>query len=98
MALPDIGRLWSFARKIEELLDLQTKTRESLQVIDERLRAIENRMTKLEAEQTQIITEARSAATAAASMLAGGIVSDTVTRMTRLEGRTEQLEIRRLPP
>jgi phage shock protein A len=98
MALPSIGSLWTLARKVEDLLALQTKVRESLVVIDERLKALENRMTKLEAEQTQIITEARSASTAAATMIVGNVISDTVTRITRLEGRTDQFEGRRVPP
>ncbi len=72
--------------------------RESLQIVDERLKALEGRMIRLEAEQTQIITEARSAATAASTMVAGNVISDVVTRITRLERRPDRIERRRLPP
>jgi hypothetical protein len=51
-------------------------------------------MTELEARQVQIFTEARNAAIVAAS----GVISDAVTRITRLETRAEQLEQQRLPP
>ena len=55
-------------------------------------------MLRLESDQRQLITEARSAATTAATAIAGAIIADAVTRITRLEGRSEQLERRRLPP
>jgi hypothetical protein len=98
MAVAPFRGLWSLARKVEDLFELQGKVRESLSIIDERLRALENRLLKLESEQSQIITAAGAAATGAASVIAGGIISDTVTRITRLEGRTEQLETRLVLP
>jgi len=98
MALSDFGRLWSLARKVEDLFKLQTDVRAALDIIDGRLRSIESRIVKLESEQTQIITEARSAATAASTVFVANVVSETVTRITRLEGRADQLEARRLPP
>ena len=98
MALPSISGLWTFARRIEDLFALHKAVQASLQVIEQRLKALEDRMLKLEADERQVVTEARSASTAAATMVAGAIVSDTVTRITRLEGRTDQLEQRRLPP
>jgi hypothetical protein len=55
-------------------------------------------MLRLEAEQTQLVTEARSAATVASTVVAGGIISDAVTRITRLEARADQIEQGRLPP
>ena len=88
MALSDIGRAWTFARKIEDLLELQQKTSESLAIIDQRLKALEDRMTRIEARQEQVFTEARNAAT----VMASGIIADAVTRITRLEGRADQLE------
>jgi len=98
MTLSEFGRLWSLARKVEDLFNLQTDVRAAPNLIEEQLRAIENRMTRLETEQTQIITEARSAASAASTVIVAGVISDTVTRITRLEGRADQLEARRLPP
>jgi hypothetical protein len=53
------ARLWTIARKIEDLLELQGKTRVALETIEARLRSLEDRMTHLEAGQEQIITEAR---------------------------------------
>jgi hypothetical protein len=97
VALSDVGRLWTLARKIEDLLALHGKVAASLQIIDQRLKALEDRLLRLETEQGQIVTEARSAATAASTAIAGAIISDTVTRITRLEGRADQLEALRLP-
>jgi phage shock protein A len=98
MAIGAIGSLWSLARRVEDLFQLQTKVRDSLEIIDARLRAIEDRVIRLEAEQRQIIIEARSAASAASTMIVGNVISDAVTRITRLEGRAEQLERRRFAP
>jgi hypothetical protein len=93
MALSDIGRLWTLARKLEQLFSLHGKVEVSLQIVDERLRALEDRMLKLETEQGRVFTEARNAAT----VMASNVISDAVTRITRLEGWTDQLT-RRFPP
>ena len=97
MALSDFTKLWAFARKVEDLLGLQTEIRQALQIVDQRLKALEDRMIRLESDQTQLVTEARSAATAAATQIASAVISDTITQITRLEGRAEQLEQQRLP-
>jgi hypothetical protein len=98
MALPAVGRLWQVARKIEDLFTLHAKVEASLLVIDRRLKALEDRMLRLEGDQAQIITEARSAATAASTAVAGAVISEAVTRITRLEGRADQLEQGRRQP
>ena len=101
MALPGIGSLWAFGRKLEDLFALHRTVAEALQLLDERLRGVEDRLLRLETEQGQVVSEARSAATAASTMVAGSIISEAVTRLTRLEGRTEQIEQRqqrRRPP
>ena len=92
------ARLWTVVRKVEDLLELQHKTRENVDRIEARLRALEDRMTRLEANQTQIISEARAAAAAAATSLAGSIISDVVTRVTRLELRHDEPYRRLSPP
>jgi hypothetical protein len=102
MALSAIRGAWSLARRVEELFEFQTKAREGFQLIDERLKALEGRILRLEAEQGNVVPAAGAAATAAAATVAGSVISDAVTRITRLEGRAEQLEGRRpagrLPP
>jgi hypothetical protein len=57
----------------------------------QRLKALEDRLAQLESDQKQLLAEARSAATAIAS----AVISDAVTRITRLEGRAEQPERRK---
>ena len=92
MALSDTPRrLWNFAKKIDELFQLQRKTNEAVDGVERRLKELEDRMTRLEANQGQVITEARAAASAASTAVAGGILSEAVTRLTRLEMRTERL-------
>jgi hypothetical protein len=93
-----VSAAWKIARKVEGLLELQSKTTIALEAIESRLRSLEDRMTHLEAGQGQIVTEARSAAGAAATALAGSIISDVVTRVTRIEMRQEDSQRRLLPP
>jgi hypothetical protein len=64
----------------------------------ERLRAVEDRLLKLEAEQTQLISEAKSAAVGAATMISTSALTDTVTRLTRVEMGVQRIEQGRLPP
>jgi hypothetical protein len=90
------ARLWSIARKVEDLLELNGSIRVAIAAIDTRLRAVEDRMTHLEADQGKLIIEAKAAAGVAATGLAGSVISDVVTRVTRIEMRQEDLH-RRLP-
>jgi phage shock protein A len=92
------SRLWLIARTAEELLALQKKTREGLEAIDTRLRALEDRMTHLEAEQGQLVASAKAAASVTAAGVAGSVISDVVTRVTRIEMRQEDLKARLPPP
>lgn len=101
MAIPvwsSVSAAWKIARKLEGLLELQTKTTIALDAIEARLRSLEDRMTHLEAGQGQLVTEARGAAGAAATMLAGSVISDVVTRVTRIEMRQDDIQRRFLPP
>ena len=98
MALPSLGGLWRFARKVEDLFALQQTTQASLEAVVQRLNDLDTRMTQLEVEQRPLVTEARSAATTAATMVAGAVISDAVTRLTRLESRVDQMEQQRIPP
>ncbi len=65
--------------------------------MDERLDAIEDRITRIEAREGQVITEAKAAAAAAATMVASAVISDIVTRVTRVEMRQDDPQ-ERLPP
>lgn len=99
MAVWDLpARLWTLARKIEDLLELQSKNRVALETIEARLRGLEDRMTHLEAGQGQLITEAKAAAGIAATGLAGSVISDLVTRLTKIEMLQNDIQRRLLPP
>ncbi len=108
MAIPLLSQAWSVARRVEDLLKLQANTEKTLAIMDERfaslevtlsmrLRAVEDRLTRLEADQAQVVSEAKSAATGAATMIAGAVISDAVTRVTRVEERLRRLEQKPLP-
>jgi hypothetical protein len=89
MAIPSVQTVLRFARRLDELLALDDKFDEALSALDQRLRGIEDRLTRLEAQHDRIVTEARSAATAASTMVAGGIIAEVVTRLTRAEQKLE---------
>lgn len=95
--LDELAKLWTFARKVEDLLALQAETSAALTGIDGRLKLLEDRMTHLEADRGQMITEAKAAAGMAAAAIASNIVSDAITRITRLEMRQPDAGTR-LPP
>jgi hypothetical protein len=66
--------------------------------IEARVTALEHRVGQAEAGKDILVSEAKAAATAAATMVAGAVVSDAVTRVTRLEEAVKQVrpEARRL--
>ena len=98
MALWDVAKeAWSTFRKVEALLEVQTRTRDAIASLDDRLRALEDRMTHLEAAQARVVTEAKAAAGIAATGLAGSVIAEIVTRVTRIEMRQEDLQ-KRLSP
>ena len=78
-------------------MKIQRKSQIAIEALAVRLRKLEDRMTQLEAGQPQVIIEARAAAGAAATGLAGSVIADVVTRVTRVEMRQDDLH-RRLPP
>jgi phage shock protein A len=98
VALPSLGALWRFARKVEDLFALQNANQTSLEAVAQQLHDLNTRIARLESEQARVIAEARGAATTSASMVAAAVVSDTVTRLTRLEGRVDQMERHHPPP
>ncbi len=91
------GKLWTIARKVEDVLVLQEKTNQGLAEVHSRLDDLEARMTRLEAREGQVITEAKAASVAAATMVASAVISDIVTRVTRVEMRQDDVQ-KRLPP
>jgi phage shock protein A len=99
MSVFDIpARLWTLARKVEELLAFQGKMRESLEAVEARLRALETKMIQFEAEQGHLITTAQAAANVAASAVASAVISDVVTRVTRIEMQQTSIQARLSPP
>jgi hypothetical protein len=99
MAAWDIPvKLRKLVRDVEDLFKQHSKTTSALDAVDLRLHALEDRMTRLEAGQGQLVTEAKAAAGAAATMVAGAVISDIVTRVTRIEMRAEHAERSALPP
>jgi outer membrane lipoprotein SlyB len=78
-------------------LEIQKTTRAALDGIEARLDGREDRMTHLEAGQGRLVAGARGAAAAAAAGLAGSVIAEVVTRLTRVEMRQDDMQAR-LPP
>jgi hypothetical protein len=83
--------MFAFARETQDLYALQGKLKDSLIALDERLRQVEDRLTRLEAQQGHIVVEAKAAATGAATLIASAVISDAVTRVTRVEEGVRRL-------
>jgi hypothetical protein len=58
---------------------------------------VEDRLLVLESNQQQLVVEARAAAGAASAAITGAVISDIVSRVTRVELRTENIT-KLLPP
>ena len=91
MALPALGQLFKFARDTQDLYKLHATVKDTIVALDGRLRAVEDRLIRMEAEQGLVVSEAKSAATGAATMIASAVISDAVTRVTRVEDRIRRL-------
>ena len=85
MALPALGQLFKFARDTQDIYRLHETVKNMIAALDVRLRAVEDRLIRVEAEQGQMVSEAKSAATGAATIIASAVISDAVTRVTRVE-------------
>jgi len=91
MGLPSLWQLFKFARDTQDLYHLHVTMKETVSALDDRLRTVENRIIRMEAEQGQVVSEAKSAATGAAALIASAVVSDAVTRVTRVEEGVRRL-------
>jgi hypothetical protein len=94
MALPALGQIFKFARDTQDLYKLHETVKATIMALDGRLRAVEDRLIHLAAEQGRIVTEAKSAAVGTATMIAGAVISDAVTRVTRIEEEISRLSAR----
>lgn len=97
MGLGAIKWIFTFARDTQDLYALQGKLKDSLVALDERLRQVEDRLTRLEAQQGHIVVEAKAAATGAATLIASAVISDAVTRVTRVEEGVRRLSSGPIP-
>jgi phage shock protein A len=92
--LRNFARLWSVARRIEDLFLLEEQVKDIVAEINDRLRHLEGRIVQIEADAPRLMTEARSAASAAATLISGAALNDVVTRLTRVEVRLEEFGAR----
>lgn len=90
--LPSFGRLWSLARRTEDLFLLENQVKDIVSEINDRLRHLESRIVLIEAEAPRLMTEARGAASAVATLISGAALNDVITRLTRIEVRLEDWE------
>jgi hypothetical protein len=97
VALPALGQIFQFARDTQDLYKLHETVKEMISALDSRLRIVEDRLLRLEAEQGQMVSEAKTAATGAATIIASAVISDAVTRVTRVEEGMRRLSARNAP-
>lgn len=88
MAILDVGKLWRFARSIEDLMRRDKAHEEAVRKIAQRLDAIEGRLTRLEAQQGIVVAEAKGAAAATGAAAAAQAVTDLARRLGALEERS----------
>jgi len=92
-----LAHLWAIGRRFEQFDKFQEETVSTLKDVEARLDALEDRMTRMEARQGELVTEARAAAGIAATGLTSSVISDVVTRVTRIELRQDDWH-NNLPP
>jgi cytidylate kinase len=92
-----LAHLWAIGRRFDQFEKFEKTTVTALKNVEARMDALEDRMTRMEARQGELVTEARAAAGIAATGLASSVISDVVTRVTRIEMRQDDLHTR-LPP
>ena len=84
----DVGKLWRFARSIEDLMRRDKAHEEAIRQVGRRLDAIEGRLTRLEAQQGIVVAEAKGAAAATGAAAAAQAITDFARRLGALEERS----------
>jgi cytidylate kinase len=93
-----LAHLWAIGRRFDQFDKFEKTMLTALKKMEARLDALEDRMTRMEARQGELVTEARAAAGIAATGLASSVISDVVTRVTRIEMRQDDWQTRLPPP
>lgn len=81
------GDAWRFLRKLEELFELHSEMRQTFELMASRMEHLEARITRMEADRAGLLVEVRAATTGVATSMAVSVLSDAITRITRLEDR-----------
>ena len=95
VSLPSLSTLWTLAKKIDGLLELEERQSKSLADLAVRLTTIERRMDRLEDREERMVEKAENAARSAATIAATASLADIAHRVGVLEGRTETVAKKR---
>lgn len=80
-----LGDLWTLARKVERLLQLEEAQNKVLGDLKDQLVSLDKRLSHLESRQDVTVNEAKAAARAASYEATQGVVSDLARRIGTLE-------------
>jgi len=91
MALPDIGRLLSLARKADDLFKLHDTVKDGLAAVNDRMRMIEDRLLQIETQIPHLSKASENAARAASTEALNPHLMEIGSRLSALETRLDQL-------
>ena len=87
MALPDIGRLLSLARKADDLFKLHDTVKDGLAAVNDRMRMIEDRLLQIETQIPHISKASENAVRAASTEALNPHLMEIGSRLSALETR-----------
>lgn len=89
-------QLWELGRRFERLLEASRIQADLIRELENRIEAMERQLILLRADQERVVTEARSAATAASSVVIGqlamelGMLKERIVEHPRRLGRSPE--------
>lgn len=88
MALSDVGKLWRFLRRVEDLIERDAVLNAAIRRLSEQLAGLDQRLSRLEAQQGIVVAEAKGAAAATGAAAAAQAITDFARRLGALEERS----------
>ncbi|MDQ2803046.1 MAG: hypothetical protein M3Y41_10310 [Pseudomonadota bacterium] len=91
-----LAQLWELGRRFDRLLEASRKQADSIRELEDRIEGLERQVIMLRADRERLVTEARSAATAASSVVIGqlamelGMLKERIVEHPRRLGRSPE--------
>lgn len=99
MALPSVSSLWTFARKIDRVLEAEAKQVRVNDALQQQIAELADRLSRVEAREEVVVAKAEGASRAAAMSSATSAVAEIARRLGVLEerSRVDDSKAKRLP-